>query len=59
MHPTLVTAHRRFAAQPGSGLILDVAIAAGVLTGCLILLSDGRSPGLRPGAHVGTLVIGS
>jgi signal transduction histidine kinase len=39
------TAHRLFATRPGSGLLLDVAIAAAALVGSLLLISHGGVPG--------------
>jgi signal transduction histidine kinase len=39
------TAHRLFATRPGSGLLLDAAIAAAALAGSLLLISHGGVPG--------------
>lgn len=44
--------HRRFAARPTSGALLDVAIAAAVLAVSLALLSHGRIDALRPGSSL-------
>jgi signal transduction histidine kinase len=42
---TTVTAHRRFATRPGSGVVLDAAIAATALAISLLLISHGGIPG--------------
>jgi signal transduction histidine kinase len=39
------TAHRRFATRPGSGVLLDAAIAAAALAVSLLLISHGGVPG--------------
>jgi signal transduction histidine kinase len=52
-----LTAPRRFAARPGSGALLDVAVAAAMLAGSLALLRHGAIGGIggigpsRPGAR--------
>lgn len=38
------TAHRLFATRPGSGVLVDVAIAAAALAGSLLLISHGGLP---------------
>ena len=45
-----VTAHRRFAARPASGALLDVVIATGALVGSLSQLSHGGITPTRPGS---------
>jgi signal transduction histidine kinase len=39
------TAHRLFATRPGSGVLLDAAIAVAALAGSLLLISHGGVPG--------------
>ncbi len=39
------TVHRRFATRPGSGVLLDAAIAAAALAASLLLISHGGIPG--------------
>jgi signal transduction histidine kinase len=46
------TAHRRFAARPSSGALLDVAIAAAALAGSLALLAHGGINAFRPGSGI-------
>jgi signal transduction histidine kinase len=46
-----LTAHRRFAARPSSGALLDVAIATAVFAGSLALLSHGGIDPSRPGSR--------
>jgi signal transduction histidine kinase len=45
------TAHRRFAARPSSGALLDVAIAAAALAGSRAMLSHGGIAPSRPGSE--------
>jgi signal transduction histidine kinase len=44
------TAHRRFAARPSSGTLLDVAVAAAAFAGSLALLRHGGIGPSRPGS---------
>src|SRR5262249_11883829 len=48
---SMATAHRFFAARPGSRALLDVAVAAVALVGTLALLSHGGVVPTRPGSH--------
>jgi signal transduction histidine kinase len=48
------TAHRLLAARPGSGALLDAAIAAAALAGTLALLSHGGNDALRAGSGAGS-----
>jgi signal transduction histidine kinase len=55
------TAHRRFATRPGSGLVLDAAIAAAALAGTLLMISHSGVPvwvgggDALAGRHLGAL----
>jgi signal transduction histidine kinase len=55
------TAHRLFAARPGSRSLLDVAIAAAALAGTLALLRHGGAAPTRPGSReldsIGVLLV--
>lgn len=44
------TAHRRLAARPSAGSLLDVLVAATALAGSLALLAHGGIYAIRPGA---------
>jgi signal transduction histidine kinase len=47
------TVHRRFRARPGSGALLDTAMAAAALAGSLALLAHGGIDALRSGSGIG------